>query len=125
MSAGLSPEAARALFQRALDDDLSGEEKADLAQALAADPSLARELEALRDLSLATSALSSATPSVDLLASVQQKLRTRSGGRFYRDRFAEEQGQRSTMAWVLGATFLVLLATVLWLSVREGLFSPQ
>jgi anti-sigma factor RsiW len=125
MSAGLSPEVARALFQRALDDDLSGEEKADLAQALAADPSLARELEALRELSLATSALSSAAPSVDLLASVQQKLRTRSGGRFYRDRFAEKQGQRSTMAWVLGATFLVLLATVLWLSVREGLFSPQ
>jgi anti-sigma factor RsiW len=125
MSAGLSPEAARALFQRALDGDLSGDEKAELERALAADPSLARELEALRELSAAAFALSSTTPSVDLLSSVQQKLRTRSGGRFYRDRFAEKQGRKSTMSWVLGASFLVLLATVLWLSVREGLFSPQ
>ena len=123
MSAGLSSEAARALFQRALDDDLNLEEKAQLEQALASDKELARELTVLRELVAATSALS-ATPSVDLLSSVQHKLRVRSGGRFYRDRFAEQQGQKSTLAWVLGATFLVLLATVLWLSVRAGLFSP-
>jgi hypothetical protein len=124
MSRGLSPEAARALFQRALDDDLSLEERAELNQALASDAQLAAELASLRQVVAATSALGTATPSVDLLSSVQQKLRTRSGGRFYRDRFAEKQGQRSALSWVLGATFLVLLATVLWLSVREGLFSP-
>jgi anti-sigma factor RsiW len=124
MSRGLSPEAARALFQRALDDDLSLEERAELNQALASDAQLAAELASLRQVQAATSALGTATPPVDLLSSVQQKLRTRSGGRFYRDRFAEKQGQRSALSWVLGATFLVLLGTVLWLSVREGLFSP-
>lgn len=124
MSPGLSPDAARALFQRALDDDLSVEERAELDQVLATDAALAAELMALREMVAATSALGSATPRVDLLSSVQQKLRTRSGGRFYRDRFAEKQGQKSALTWVLGATFLVLLATVLWLSVRAGLFSP-
>jgi len=124
MSSGLSPEAARALFQRALDDDLSLEERAELNQVLASDAQLAAELASLRQVVAATSALGSTTPSVDLLSSVQQKLRTRSGGRFYRDRFAERQGQRSAFRWVLGASFLVLFATVLWLSVREGLFSP-
>jgi anti-sigma factor RsiW len=124
MSAGLSPEAARALFQRALDDDLSAVEKAELNEALAADAELQRELSALRALTAATAALSSATPSVDLLSSVQQKLRARSGGRFYRDRFAEKQGQRGLLSWILGASLLVVLAAVLWLSVREGLFSP-
>jgi anti-sigma-K factor RskA len=124
MSKGLSAEAARALFQRALDDDLSADEKVELEQALAEDKGLARELTALRELVAATSALSSATPSVDLLSSVQHKLRVRSGGRFYRDRFAEKQGQRSALPLVLGASFLVLLATVLWLSLRAGLFSP-
>lgn len=124
MSRGLSPDAARALFQRALDDDLSADERAELEHALAADAQLAEELTALRKVMAATSALASATPQVDLLSSVQHKLRTRSGGRFYRDRFAEKQGQKSALTWVLGATFLVLLATVLWLSVRAGLFSP-
>ena len=124
MNAGLSPDAARALFQRALDDDLSLEERAALNQALAADAGLAAELASLREVMAATAALGSATPSIDLLSSVQQKLRTRSGGRFYRDRFAERQGQKSALSWVLGASFLVLLATVLWLSVRGGLFSP-
>jgi hypothetical protein len=124
MSEGLSPEAARALFQRALDDDLTVAEKTELDQALAADAELLREYSALRALTAATAALSSATPSVDLLSSVQQKLRTRSGGRFYRDRFAEKQGRRGALSWILGASFLVVLAAVLWLSVREGLFSP-
>jgi len=124
MSPGLSPDAARALFQRALDDDLSLEERAALQQALAADAALAAELASLRELMARTSALGSATPSVDLLSSVQQKLRTRSGGRFYRDRFAERQGQKSALSLILGASFLVLLATVLWLSLRAGLFSP-
>lgn len=124
MNPGLSPDAARALFQRALDDDLSLEERAALNQALAADAELAKELASLRELMAATAALGSATPPIDLLSSVQQKLRTRSGGRFYRDRFAERQGQKSALSWVLGASFLVLLATVLWLSVRGGLFSP-
>jgi anti-sigma factor RsiW len=124
MSTGLSPDAARALFQRALDEDLNAEEHAQLSEALRADAALARELEALREVVRATSALSSAAPSVDLLSSVQQKLRVRSGGRFYRDRFAEKQGQRTVLSWALGGSLLVLLATVLWLSVREGLFSP-
>lgn len=124
MNAGLSPDEARALFHRALDDDLSLEERAALNQALAADAELAKELASLRELMAATAALGSATPPIDLLSSVQQKLRTRSGGRFYRDRFAERQGQKSALSWVLGASFLVLLATVLWLSVRGGLFSP-
>lgn len=124
MSSGLSPDAARALFQRALDGDLSAEEKAALDAALLQNAELARELSGLRELSAATSALATATPSVDLLSSVQHKLRTRSGGRFYRDRFAEKQGQRGALTWILASSLFVVLAAALWLSLRVGLFSP-
>lgn len=124
MSSGLSPEAARALFQRALDDDLSPDEKSALEHALASDAELARELSGLRQLSARGAALASATPSVDILSSVQQKLRARSGGRFYRDRFAEKQGQRGALIWIIATSLVVVLGVVLWLSLRVGLFSP-
>ena len=122
MNAGLSRDRAHALCQRALDGELSRDEERALEAALAADPELERELAGLRSVADAAARLADNAPSVDLLASVQLKLRTRSGGRFYRDRFAETRGRRpGALAWMLGASALVLVVTLLWLLFEAGL----
>jgi anti-sigma factor RsiW len=118
----LSPERARALFQRALDEELSPTQLAAFERTLAARPELAEELAALRRVMRATAELANSAPSVDLLASVQNKLRSRSGGRFYRDRFAERRGIAALLPWAVGGSILVVLATVLWFGFEFGLF---
>lgn len=120
MTRGAEPEQQRALLQRALDGELDAEERALLQQALSADPTLAAEFEALQRLKQATAELSEAVPSVDVLAGVQAKLRARSGGRFYRDRFAETQGRGALLTWVIFASVLVVLATVIWFLFLDG-----
>lgn len=122
MSSGLSPERARALFQRALDDELSVDEREALEAALAEDPALDAELSALRRVVQVASELGP-PPSVDLLAQVQGKLRARSGGRFYRDRFSEKRGRGALLRWAIAGSILVVLVTVLWLSFEAGLLA--
>lgn len=116
----LGPEQARALFARALDDELDADERALLEEALAHHPELDAELTALRRVVRATGKLSEATPSVDLLASVQGKLRSRSGGRFYRDRFSQRRGRGALLLWVVAASILVLLVTLMWFGFETG-----
>ena len=118
--AALGPEQARALFARALDDELSAEERAALEEALSHHPELEAELTALRHVVQAAGKLSDATPSVDLLASVQGKLRSRSGGRFYRDRFAQRRGRGALLPWMVAASILVVLVTLVWFGFEAG-----
>jgi anti-sigma factor RsiW len=112
---------ARALFPRALDAELGADEHAAFESALATDEELQREFTQLRAVQHAASALRSASPKVDLLGSVQHKLRARSGGRFYRDRFAERRGRGGLLMWTLAGSFVVLLLGVLWLGLRAGM----
>jgi anti-sigma factor RsiW len=118
----LSTDQARALFQRALDDELSQAQRARLERAMAEHPELAEELAALRRVMQATAELAQSAPSVDLLGSVQSKLRSRSGGRFYRDRFAERRGSEALLPWAVGGSILVVLATLAWFGFETGLF---
>ena len=117
----MTGEEARRLFPRALDAELGAEERADFEHALLADSGLAREYAQLRELQYAAAGLKEASPSIDLLSSVQTKLRVRSGGRFYRDRFAERQGRGGYLTWVLAGSFAVLLLGVVWLVVGAEL----
>ena len=118
----LSADQARALFARALDDELSAEERAALEDAMARDPELAAELTALHRVVQVAGTLGQATPSVDLLGSVQSKLRSRSGGRFYRDRFAQRRGG-ALLSWAVAASILVVLITLVWFGFEAGIFS--
>lgn len=118
----MTREQARSLFPRALDAELAADERAAFERALASDDELQREFSQLRAVQHAASALRTASPKVDLLGSVQHKLRARSGGRFYRDRFAERRGRGGLLTWTLAGSFVVLLLAVLWLGVRTGLF---
>jgi anti-sigma factor RsiW len=112
----MNANAARALFERALDGELERDDREAFEGALRADAELREEYAVLESLRQTTRALSQkeALPSVDLLAGVQQKLRARSGGKFYRDRFAERRGLGG-LTWMLVLSCLVLLSIASWL----------
>jgi anti-sigma factor RsiW len=113
----VTSEEAEALFDAAVDGELSQEERARFEEALASDAALRDAYSRYRQMLTAASQLTS-TPPVDLLPNVQAELRARSGGRFYRDRFAEHAGRRSTLTWVLAACTLALLVVVAWFVMR-------
>jgi anti-sigma factor RsiW len=109
---------ARALFDAAVDNELSPAQQADFEAALGADAALREAYSRYRQMLTAASQLTS-TPPVDLLPQVQAELRARSGGRFYRDRFAEHAGRRSTLSYLLAACTLALILVTVWFVARS------
>jgi anti-sigma factor RsiW len=110
---------ARALFELALDGELDAATRAEFDAALRADSALRAEYEELEALRQATRALAEQPVRVDLLSGVQHKLRARSGGKFYRDRFAEQRGRQGALTWMLAAAAALLLAVSLWFFVQN------
>jgi anti-sigma-K factor RskA len=117
---------ARDLFSEAYEGDLEGERSRAFERALAEDEALKAEyedfVETLRmvgDLGKADDGL----PPPDLLHGVQERLRKRSRGRYYRDRFA----QRASMSWMLSVTLaatVLLLIGAAWYVTRSLLVEP-
>ena len=109
----LSSDDAEALFSAAYDRELVADEQRAFDAALAEDPALAqryqvfcRTLETLKDADPAK-----AVPAPDLLRGVQHRLRKRSGGRFYADRFSERSGwgmRQLLLSLLLSAALLAL-----------------
>ena len=123
----MTPEEARALFDAALDDELSPAQARAFADALAGDPDLQADYARQRALRDATAALARAGTEVDLLAAVQHKLRARSGGKFYRDRFAERverRGRSGGLRWLLALSACMIMVALLWLLYDAGMFGP-
>lgn len=114
----MTPDEARKLFSAALDDELDEEKRAAFEAALASSAPLASEWDEFRELMREAHQLGEEedeTP--DLLAGVQRRLRVRSRGRFYRDRFATESHGRSMLPIVLGLVMLLAVA-VAWITMR-------
>ena len=111
---------ARENFGAAFDGEL-GETRAEFDALLAEDAELREEYDEFAQLLRETQSLAlddalpdgGGPPAPDLLAGVQKKLRARSGGRFYRDRFSERSTRGLSLPLVLAAAILVLLAVVL------------
>lgn len=102
---------ARAAFDAALEGELDEQAQGEFEQALESDGELRAEYDRHRE--LFGKPWRREDVGVDLLASVQHKLRARSGGRFYRDRFAERSHLRGmTMMTLVSAA--MLLAVALW-----------
>lgn len=118
----MDDETARACFDRALDGELDRDELAAFEAALARSPALAAAYARHRDVLQAARALH-AQASVDLLGDVQSKLRARSGGRFYRDRFAEQRGQGRSIAVIVAISAVFALVALLGLAYARGLFT--
>ena len=122
---------ARDNFSAAFDGEL-GEARADFEALLAADAELREEYEEFAQLLRETQSLSldealpeaGGMPTPDLLAGVQRKLRQRSGGRYYRDRFSERSARGFSLPMVLAAVMLILLAAAFmalnWTMVLEA-----
>ena len=105
----LSNEEAIDLFSDAYDGELEAEQKAAFKAALAADPELAEEYADFVEVLDGTHAMHTgggAPP--DLLRGIQRKIRERSGGRYFRDRF--EKKKQPIVSWIT-----LLLAAVLFL----------
>lgn len=89
----MSPDEARDLFSDAYDGELTPDDEAAFHALIAADDELQLEYESFCLFVGRTSELGIGDePEIDLLAGVQAKIRQRSGGRFYRDRYAMKSG---------------------------------
>lgn len=121
----MTPDQARERMHDALDGELSEADKRDFEQVLASDAALRAEYEELSRIVYKTRSLASEPKAaqVDLLSGVQQRLRERSGGRFYRDRFAEVRGRGASVVWMLALALIVVIAVGAWLLVDAGAFA--
>ncbi|MGD8861393.1 MAG: hypothetical protein PVI30_15395 [Myxococcales bacterium] len=89
----MTPEQARELFSDAVEGELPPEQQRELDALLEGDPELRAELDEFRDMLELTRQAASEPPVVpDLLPGVQERLRRRSRGRFYGDRFSRRAG---------------------------------
>jgi anti-sigma factor RsiW len=106
----VTPDQAEALFSVAYDQQLDADEQRAFDEALARDAALAENYaEFCRTLATLKSSDAAPVPTPDLLPGVQRKLRNKSGGRFYADRFSERSG------WASRQLFGVLLMAALLL----------
>jgi hypothetical protein len=116
----LTPDHARELFGAAFANELTDPERASFEAMLCADPALDQEYRAFVAFCEALRHPGSPQPdqpTPDLLPGVQRRLRARSRGRFYRDRFAERLGTRWQPTVLIALAMLVLLALA-WLGLR-------
>lgn len=115
----MNSDEARDLFGDAIEGTLDPAQKEALDAALAADPELRDELEAYRTVVGGAARLATEDePAPDLLHGVQSRLRKRSRGRFYRDRFAEQARPRSVVP-VLAGILVALLAAAAWVATQS------
>lgn len=112
----MNPSEVRAKFNDAVDAELSPDEQRAFDEALTADSVLRDEYAAFRAMLLHTRGLARSTPdsSPALLAGVQHKLRVRSRGRFYRDRFAERSGRRAQALLFTTLAAVLLILGLVW-----------
>lgn len=110
----MRPDEAREAFSEAFEGELDPARREAFEAALAADDELRMEYASFVETLQLVRGLGEDDHAPDLLAGVQERLRKRSRGRYYRDRFA----QRAVGGgWVLGlllAMALVLVLATAW-----------
>jgi len=106
---------ARELFSAAYDAQLTPDEQQAFDRLLEAAPELAREYAEFCATLAAVRTDAPAPP--DLLIGVQTRLRNASGGRYYKDRFAQRSGVARLPPWLVMIALSVLLSLA-WLGFR-------
>lgn len=121
----MTSDEARDLFVDAVEGTLDPAQQAELDAAIAADPELCEELDAYRSVIRGASGLGLAAvegtptePTPDLLSGVQNRLRVRSRGRFYRDKYAQDSGGRATVP-ILAILMTALLLATGWFAMQS------
>lgn len=113
----MTSQEARDLFSSAYDAELDAGAQQAFDRALANDTVLASEYAEFRSLLEAAAHDPEVASTPDLLPGVQRRLRARSHGRFYRDRFSERVGL-GTRSPLLVAGAMMLIAMLAWLALR-------
>lgn len=113
----MTSQEARELFSAAYDAELDAELQSAFDRALAHDAVLASEYAEFRSLLEAAAEDVPVTSTPDLLAGVQRRIRARSRGRFYRDRFSERAGLGARSPLIVAAV-MVIVGVLLWLALR-------
>lgn len=103
----------RAQFSDAADGELSPEAQRAFDAALEDDATLKREYERFRTVLATTRALKKAPAVPNLVPAVQERIRIRSGGKFFRDRFATSDPARVNVALILAVVMLLVIG-VAW-----------
>ena len=117
----MTSDEARDLFADVVENTLDPAKKDAFDAAIASDAELRAELEAYRMViggAARIAARSAEEPAPDLLPKVQLRLRKRSRGRFYRDRFAEQAGPKSAIP-VLVAIMVAVLIAAAWVATQS------
>lgn len=115
----MTSDEARDLFSAAVEGELSDEERTAFDAALSADPALAAAYARFGELMSATRLVAARdTPVPNLLPKVQARIRKRSRGRFYRDRYSERGGTQTMLPMLAGGVMLLMLAA-LWLMAQH------
>ena len=113
----MTKEQARELFSAAIEDELDERSARDLRAALDTDPELGREYDEFAATLALVHQTSGAGYAPNLLPGVQRRLRARSRGRYYADRYAERLGQ-GFFGPLLGALVMLALLGLAWLGLR-------
>jgi anti-sigma factor RsiW len=107
-------------FSAAADGELTAEDRAAFDALLRDDEKLRKEYDEYVKLIGETRQLAD-TDAPDLLGGVQARLRQRSRGRFYRDRFATRSGS-GTLTPILLALGMLLVIAITWLALNFTFF---
>jgi anti-sigma factor RsiW len=117
----VTPDEAKERFSDALDGLLAPDDADAFERALGADAALRDEYERFRATFEAVRGLATPPPrewSVDLLAGVQRKIRARSRGRYYRDRFSSQLGARAFITPLVLALVAIGLVAIAYVDLR-------
>jgi anti-sigma factor RsiW len=117
----LSSDRARELFSDAFEGTLEEAAREAFEEALERDPVLRKEWESFQaamKLVARVGASGADLPAPELLPKVQSKLRRRSRGRYYRDRFAEQAGAKSRLALFLAILLMAFVLVAAWAAIQ-------
>lgn len=115
----MTSDEARDQFSPAHDGELSDEERRAFDATLAADAALSAEFKRFVAMMHATRQVAARhSPAPNLLPKVQARIRKRSRGRFYRDRYSERSGLHTMLPLLAGGVMLLLLGA-LWLMAQH------
>ena len=117
----MTADEARDLLSDAIEGTLPEAQRAELDALMEKDEELRSEYEALRMVMRGAGSIAVSDdeqPAPDLLRGVQERIRRRSKGRYYRDRFSRESGGRHSMTLLI-AILIALLIAASWVAVQN------
>ena len=114
---------ARDLFSQAFEGDLDEERKRAFDEALMEDEQLDQEyaefVETFEMVRVLATPESVKAP--NLLPRIQERIRRRSGGKYYRDRFPRRAGQPGWMMPVIVSTAVLLVIAIVWFAFHAAM----